>query len=214
MAETVVLLHVEAEVRWDLMAGGGGLLPLELWNLLKSEQDNGILLRGAGSSKASFIRDGKISHWWVGITYIFVVTQNIMEMAGKNKLPAQLQWMESGTVQKGQGKSTELLHQGAGWGLCFLMHHLVLECNWSFPTFWFPRKCAVIKVGLKCCRTVWTRSSLNCAASEESWGSLERKPAYLFLLAGWMPLFCFRSFSFSFAMEMLLIQLSNIWSAY
>lgn len=144
----------------------------------------------------------------------FVATQNIMEVAGKNKLPAQQQWMESSTVQRGQGNSRELLHQGAGWGLCFLVYHFVLECNWSFPTFWFPRKHTVIKVELKCWRTVWPRSSLNCVTSEESWGSLERKPAYLFLLAGWMPLFCFRSFSFSFAKKMLLIQPSNIWSAY
>ena len=61
--------------------------------------------------------------------YIFVATQSIMEVAGKDKLPALLQWVESGAVQRVQGNNTKLVHQGAGRGLCFLMCHLILEFN-------------------------------------------------------------------------------------
>lgn len=53
--------------------------------------------------------------------YIFVATQNITEVAG------QLQWVESGAVQRVQGNNTKLMHQGAGQGPCFPMCHLILE---------------------------------------------------------------------------------------
>lgn len=61
--------------------------------------------------------------------YIFVATQNIMEVPGKDRLPAQLQWVESGAVQRVQGNHTKVLPQGTGQGPRFLMCHLSLEFN-------------------------------------------------------------------------------------
>lgn len=53
-----------------------------------------------------------------------------MEVAGKDELPVRLQWVESRAVQRVQGNNTKLVHQGAGWGPCFLMCHFILEYNW------------------------------------------------------------------------------------
>lgn len=52
----VGLLYVKAEVRRDLTAGGGTSCPWRVRDLLKSEQENGRLVRG--SSRAGFTRDG------------------------------------------------------------------------------------------------------------------------------------------------------------
>lgn len=67
----------------------------------------------------------EISHCWVGILRIFLAIQEMMEVAGKDKLPAQ------------GGNSKPVLSITLGEGR-------------SFPPLCFPEPCTVIKAGLQC----------------------------------------------------------------
>lgn len=186
-----MVCSIQSRDQWDLTEGGGSSFPWRFVGLTQEWERN---WETAGRCRASFVRNG----WNFPL-----LGQNCVCFPG-----------HSGDC-------------GGGWegtpGLCTRVQDRPVLFNVSpflgigliISSFVFPRNSAPwwrldsdtgVLFELDPLWTVWP---LN-----ESWGSLERKTAYLFLLlVGRMPLFCFRSFSFIFARERLFIQHSNVWSA-